>query len=143
MNNKVPIYPDTNYNPSHLFDTLLEKIGLKNYAALAKALDVAPPVISKMRHGQLEIGPTMLISMHEESGLSVKELRALMGTKQDIPTLAKPIPARLDIREKLKKHNHRDGVTNATRILMTEALAEIERLDALVLQKTTPNLHTR
>jgi hypothetical protein len=130
--------PDTNYNPGHLFDTLLEKLDLKSFAALARVLDVAQPVISKMRHGQLEIGPTMLISMHEESGLSVKELRALMGTKKDFVAPAKPIPSQLDIREKLKKYNHRDGVTNASRTLMAEALAEIEKLDALILQKTTP-----
>ena len=36
------------YDPNRLLDTLLEKMHLKNDAALSRALEVAPPVISKI-----------------------------------------------------------------------------------------------
>ncbi|BBB66013.1 hypothetical protein UNDYM_1760 [Undibacterium sp. YM2] len=71
------------YNPNHLFDTLIRRLHLKNDAALAKMLDVAPPVISKIRHLRLPIGASLMISMHEISGLTIKELRALMGDKRE------------------------------------------------------------
>jgi hypothetical protein len=38
------------YNPNHLLDILLGKMQLKNDAALSRMLEVAPPVISKIRH---------------------------------------------------------------------------------------------
>lgn len=68
---------------SHLIDTLVTRLNLKNYAALARTLGVPQAVVSKMLHGQLEVGATMLINMHEESGLSIKELRALMGVTKE------------------------------------------------------------
>ncbi len=41
------------YDPNNLLDTLIEKLHLKNDAALSRALEVAPPVISKIRHRRL------------------------------------------------------------------------------------------
>jgi hypothetical protein len=65
-------------DPNKLLDALLEKLNLKNDAALSRVLEVAPPVISKLRHGTLPIGPTILIRMHEVSNLGIREMRALM-----------------------------------------------------------------
>jgi plasmid maintenance system antidote protein VapI len=65
-------------DPNLLLDALIEKLNLKNDAALSRLLEVAPPVISKLRHGALPIGPTMLIRMHEVSDLGIREMRALM-----------------------------------------------------------------
>ncbi|MEJ7804474.1 MAG: hypothetical protein WKG03_00930 [Telluria sp.] len=67
------------YDPNRLLDTLLDQLNLKNDAKLARALDVAPPVISKIRHLNLAVGASMLIRMHEVSGLSIRDLRYLMG----------------------------------------------------------------
>lgn len=66
------------YNPNHLLDILLGKMQLKNDAALSRMLEVAPPVISKIRHNTLPIGATILLRMHEVSDYSIRELRALM-----------------------------------------------------------------
>lgn len=71
------------YDPNHLFDTLIKRLHLKNDAALSRLLDVAPPVISKIRHHRLPIGASLMISMHEASGLNIKDLRALMGDKRE------------------------------------------------------------
>ena len=70
------------YNPSRLLDTLREKMQLKNDAALSRALEVAPPVISKIRHRALPVGASMLIRMHEVTDLSIRELRDLMGDRR-------------------------------------------------------------
>lgn len=69
-------------DPGHLLDSVIAKLKLKNDAALAKVLEVAPPVISKIRHYALPIGATILISMHEETGWSIAELRALMNDRR-------------------------------------------------------------
>ncbi|MES2931912.1 MAG: hypothetical protein V4805_00265 [Pseudomonadota bacterium] len=71
------------YNPNRLLDTLIEKLRLKNDAALSRALEVAPPVISKIRHHRLPVGASLLIRMHEVSDLSIRDLRYLMGDRRD------------------------------------------------------------
>lgn len=75
--------PQNPYNPNRLLDTLIEKLHLKNDAALSRALEVAPPVISKIRHHRLPVGASLLIRMHEVSDLSIRELRYLMGDRRD------------------------------------------------------------
>jgi hypothetical protein len=70
------------YDPNSLLDTLISRLRLKNDAALCRALEVAPPVISKIRHKKLPIGASMLIRMHEVSDLSIRELRDLMGDRR-------------------------------------------------------------
>lgn len=70
------------YDPNRLLDALVEKLHLKNDAALCRRLEVAPPVISKIRHGRLPVGASMLIRMHEETGLTIRELRDLMGDRR-------------------------------------------------------------
>ena len=88
-------------NPNHLLDILIERLNLKNDAALSRALEVAPPVISKIRHRRLPVGASMLIRMHEVSTMSVRELRDLMGDRRTKYRLSdaqgKPKPVIADI----------------------------------------------
>ncbi|MGV7209531.1 hypothetical protein ACLB1G_16930 [Oxalobacteraceae bacterium A2-2] len=70
------------YNPNHLLDILLGKMQLKNDAALSRLLEVAPPVISKIRHHRLPVGASLLIRMHEVTGMSIRDLRDLMGDRR-------------------------------------------------------------
>ena len=60
-----------------LLDAVMAKLGLKNDAALSRALEVAPPVISKIRHGRLPVGATLLIRMHEVTDIAIRELKAI------------------------------------------------------------------
>ncbi|MBC7490665.1 MAG: hypothetical protein H7240_12565 [Glaciimonas sp.] len=71
------------YDPNYLLDSLIDKLHLKNDAALSRALEVAPPVISKIRHHRLPVGASLLIRMHEVSSLTISELRALMGDRRE------------------------------------------------------------
>ncbi|MEC4719607.1 hypothetical protein RY831_10645 [Noviherbaspirillum sp. CPCC 100848] len=71
------------YDPNNLLESLIEKLNLKNDAALSRALEVAPPLISKIRHRRLPVGASLLIRMHEVSDLSISDLRQLMGDRRN------------------------------------------------------------
>jgi hypothetical protein len=71
------------YDPNHLIDALIERLELRNDAALSRVLGVEAPVISKIRHKRLPIGASILIRMHETSDIAIHELRALMGDRRD------------------------------------------------------------
>lgn len=71
------------YNPNKVLNAVMHKLGLKNDAQLSRALEVAPPVISKIRHYTLPIGATILLRMHEVSDISIRELRALMESRDE------------------------------------------------------------
>jgi hypothetical protein len=73
---------DMQYDPNNLLDKVLDKLKLKNDAALARVLEVGPPVISKIRHHRLPVGASLLIRMHEVTDLSILELRKLMGDRR-------------------------------------------------------------
>ena len=59
------------YDPDQLLASLIGKLNLKNDAALSRALEVSPPVISKIRHRRLPVTASLLIRMHEVSALSI------------------------------------------------------------------------
>ena len=70
------------YDPNRLLDHLVDRLDMKNDAALARMLDVAPPVISKIRHYRLAVGASLLIRMHEVSDIAIGDLRILMGDRR-------------------------------------------------------------
>ena len=78
-----PLVSQDGYDPNRLLDALIQKLNLKNDAALSRALEVRPPVISKIRHRRLPVGASLLIRMHEVSDLSIRELRTLMGDRRE------------------------------------------------------------
>ena len=71
------------YDPNRVLDAIINKLKLKNDAALSRLLEVAPPVISKIRHQKLPVGASLLIRMHEVSELSIRDLRYLMGDRRN------------------------------------------------------------
>lgn len=79
----LQVTDDFNYNPENLLNTVIRDLNIKNDAALSRVLEVAPPVISKIRNRILPIGASMLIRMHEATGREIKDLRALMGDHRD------------------------------------------------------------
>lgn len=62
-------------------DSLIEKLALKNDADLARAFEVAPPVISKIRHRKLPFGDSMILKTHEKFGIAVADIRAGLAGK--------------------------------------------------------------
>lgn len=67
------------FKPCDLLDALIKELGLKNDAALSRTLELTAPLISKLRSQASPVSAFVLIRMHEVSGLSIAELRGLMG----------------------------------------------------------------
>ncbi|MRW88835.1 hypothetical protein GJ699_02420 [Duganella sp. FT80W] len=62
-----------------LLDHLTDKLQLKNDAALARAFEVAPPVISKIRHDKLPFGDSMILKAHEKFNFTVQSMRQILA----------------------------------------------------------------
>lgn len=67
------------YDPNPLLDRLLKFAPDQSDTGLAAALGVTKSIISKIRNKHADISAEMLLNMHEMSGLSIRELRDLMG----------------------------------------------------------------
>jgi hypothetical protein len=74
--------PQPRYDPNQLLNTFMMRLRLRNDAALSRKLEVDPAIISKVRHRRIPLGASVLIRMHEESGLSIRDLRTLMGDRR-------------------------------------------------------------
>ena len=66
-----------------LFDAVMKHQGLKNAAQLSRALQVDPAALSRMRHGHLKVGATLILRIHEltDYKMSVKKIKQLIGDK--------------------------------------------------------------
>lgn len=67
------------FQPDKLLDELISHMGLRNDAALSRMLELSAPTISKIRHRALPVSAAVLLQMHEVSGITIRDLRALMG----------------------------------------------------------------
>jgi len=70
------------YNPNHMLDALIEKMGLENDAAFAQRIKLARPIVAMLREGRMSISASMMMWFHEASGISMKELRQLIGDRR-------------------------------------------------------------
>jgi transcriptional regulator with XRE-family HTH domain len=61
-----------------LLDTLIEKYSLKNDAEIARRLEVAPPVISRIRNGKIPPSSDIILRVHEKLGMPVADIRACL-----------------------------------------------------------------
>lgn len=69
---------DVQYDANGLLDALLARHQLKNDAALSRMLQVAPPVLSKLRHHALPLGDSFVLRCVEIAGMSLPEVRAFV-----------------------------------------------------------------
>lgn len=63
----------------NLFNKMAKVFRLKNDAAVAKFLDLAPPVVSKIRNGKLEVGATVVIRAMRATGWNLDDVEELLG----------------------------------------------------------------
>jgi hypothetical protein len=73
----------TEYKPEHLLDELISFLKLKNDAQLSRALKIGPPIISKIRNRICGVTSSILIRMHDVTGLSINALREIGGLNQN------------------------------------------------------------
>ena len=67
-----------NENVNRVLDTVIARLALKNDAALSRLLEMTPSAISKLRHGRLALGASVLLRMQEVSGIDIRELKDVL-----------------------------------------------------------------
>ena len=67
------------YNPGNLLDGLCHFLKLRNDAQLVRALGVGAPVICKIRKRSHAITHRLLIHIHDVTGLTLDDIRAMGG----------------------------------------------------------------
>ena len=67
------------YDPKRFLDTLQQVFNVKNDRQLAIRLAVQPPLLCKIRHSEIDVPASLLVSLTEETNFSIRELRAMMG----------------------------------------------------------------
>lgn len=77
------------YNPGNLLDGLCNFLKLRNDAQLARALGVGAPVISKIRKRSYAVTHRLMIHMHDLTGISLDDIRAMGGIPKSNLTLKK------------------------------------------------------
>ncbi|MDB5821827.1 MAG: hypothetical protein JWR21_531 [Herminiimonas sp.] len=70
------------YDPEHLLDSILDRLGLDSDVALAEALQVSPSVVDDIRCMRRPVDPAMLIWIHELTGIDVGGLRNILGDRR-------------------------------------------------------------
>jgi len=81
------------YAPENLLNMLQQLLGLKNDRQLADRFGVKPSQICKIRHRKGVVSGAFLISMHEETDLSIAVLRGLMGDYRESTAASAKHPA--------------------------------------------------
>jgi hypothetical protein len=64
---------------ANLFDQMQRFLKLRNDAGLASMLRVSPSVISRTRSRHIRMTASLLLRLHEVSGVSIQELRGMLG----------------------------------------------------------------
>lgn len=70
------------YDPNRLLDSLVCLLELETDVTLARALGVAPLVISEIRRGMFPVTAPLLMRMQKASRLRMTELHYLMGDRR-------------------------------------------------------------
>lgn len=71
------------YDTNHLLDSVLDRLQLENDSALCDVLDIAPSVISDIRHMRHPIDAAMLVRLHELTDISISGLRNILGDRRE------------------------------------------------------------
>lgn len=65
--------------PHPLLDAIKSAAGIETDAELSRQLGITHQSLSKMRRRHLEIGPSVILRVHEVFGMPVERIRALIG----------------------------------------------------------------
>lgn len=68
--------------PHDLFDFLMRESDLESDAALARALGVPAPTVSKIRNGKRNVSAEVILKIHKLTGLSVETIDRLLQSTQ-------------------------------------------------------------
>jgi len=72
----------SSYDPARLFDTVRQRLQLHSDKALAKALQIAPPLLAHLRQRVLPVSGSLLLRIQDVSGIAVAELQRVLGDRR-------------------------------------------------------------
>ena len=64
---------------ANLIDNVIERLGLKNDAALARELGTYATVISKIRNGRLPVSAPVMVRISEATGWPTRQIKAVIA----------------------------------------------------------------
>ncbi len=70
------------YDPDRLFDTLRQRLQLHSDKALAKLLQIAPPLLARLRQSGVPVSGSLLMRIHDATGIAIDELRRVLGDRR-------------------------------------------------------------
>ena len=76
------VAPPVRYSPANLLDRVEAMLNLDGDAELARVLNVAPPALTHIRQCLAPVRASLLGSMAEATGLSITELRSVLGDRR-------------------------------------------------------------
>ncbi len=79
----------SDYSPAHLLNEIGRYLELTNDTQLALRLKVNGALLSRVRHGQSPVSGSLLICMHEATGLPIAQLRHILGDRRKHFRMAK------------------------------------------------------
>jgi transcriptional regulator with XRE-family HTH domain len=79
---------DEDYNPDLLLNALMDKMHLKEDAELAKRLRMDKRLLGQIRNRRLQISGSMLMQMQEATGITIAELRRILGDRRSKSRMA-------------------------------------------------------
>ncbi len=67
------------YKPGDFLDRLQEEMNCPTDAGLARALELTTSHLSKIRHNKVRMGAGVLLKVHTETGIPLKDLKLWAG----------------------------------------------------------------
>lgn len=72
----------TDYDPNRLFDTLTLRLGVNSDKALSQKLKMTKSVVAGIRQKRLPVRASLIVGIHEATGISISELRHILGDRR-------------------------------------------------------------
>ena len=72
----------TDYDPNRLLDTLTQRLGVNSDKALSQKLKMNKTLVTRIRQKRLPLGASLLMGIHEATGISIPELKKILGDRR-------------------------------------------------------------
>lgn len=82
------------YDPELLLNSLMERMHLTEDSELAKRLRMDRRLLDQIRERRLQISGSMLMQMQEASGITIAELRRILGDRRSTSRMARKLEQR-------------------------------------------------
>jgi hypothetical protein len=79
---KIKLQENRDFGPKQLFDMVIDRLGLKSDRALTRLIDISPSIISKMRSETTPMSDYVLLCLHEETDIPIRELKSYLKPGQ-------------------------------------------------------------